>query len=161
MKKISYLLKIFGFGILIFIWDYVMIKFNKLPEIIPIHFNFRGVADNFAPKMMIWILPIMATLLYGFSFYLSKNPNSILLNLPQNIKEDKKNSGLILDFLNILVMSIFAVTTYESISVAMGKIKYVSSAINFLLGILFLFVIAILVYSYIISKKNQTKNSFH
>lgn len=155
MKTLSYFLKLLSFGLLIFIWDYTFISYRNLPKIIPIHFDFAGNPDGYGQKMVSWLFPLVATLVFGFLLYLSKNAKSPLLNLPHNIKEKPLISRLITDGLNILVMSLFSVITYDSIAVALGENRSLSPVTKYLLGFLFLYVAFILLYSYILKKKNN------
>jgi len=39
--------------------------FNRLPEAIPVHFNFFGRPDGFGSKLAIWVLPLISALLYA------------------------------------------------------------------------------------------------
>lgn len=158
MKSLSFFLKLLSFGLLIFIWDYTFISYRKLPAIIPVHFDLEGNPNGYGIKMISWLLPVIATLLFGFLFYLSKNTKSSLLNIPQNIKENTEVSRGIVDGFNLLTMALFSVITYESIGVALGNLSELSSAFNYLLLIMFSAVIAILLYSYFISKKKNSSN---
>jgi len=38
---------------------------NELPTRVAVHFNMRGEANGWGPKTFVWILPVIATLLYG------------------------------------------------------------------------------------------------
>ena len=154
MKKTSFLLKFISFGILIFIWDYIFISFNLLSQDVPIHFDLQGNANSFVPKIMIWIIPIIATLLYVFAFSLSKKINSTVLNIPLKIKDNPEKSGLVVDVLNVVLMILIGIISYEIISVAIGKMQGFGSFINYFLGFIFLGVIAILVHSFVFSKKS-------
>ncbi|QDP85628.1 DUF1648 domain-containing protein [Chryseobacterium sp. SNU WT5] len=158
MKKLPFYLKITSFCLLIFIWDYIFIHYRELPKIIPIHFDFHGNPDGFAPKMMIWVLAGIATFLYLLLYLVSKNKNSSLLNMPQNVK-DSVNASLIIDSMNLVVMLMLAVISSESISVGLGKADGLSPIINYLVILLIVGVVGILIYSNIISKRDRSQNS--
>lgn len=158
MKKLPFYLKIASFCLLIFIWDYIFINYRELPNFVPIHFNLQGNPDGFGPKIIIWFLAAIATVLYLALFLLSKNKNSSLLNLPQNVKKSGYAS-LIVDATSLLVMLIIAVISYESIAVGLGKTDSLSSIVNYLLGLLILGAVSIFIYSLIISKKDQSNNT--
>ncbi len=160
MKKLLILLKILSFALLIFIWDYVIISYRELPEIIPVHFGLNGIPDGFGNKNLSWLLPVLATLIFSLLFYVSKNKSSNLLNLPSKIKEDEKLSTFIIHFVTFLAMLIFSVITYESIRVALGKMTQLSPAIYFLMASLFLGIFGIVVYSSFF-KKPETKTPEH
>lgn len=158
MKQLYFLVKLFSFVLLIFIWEYTFISYRELPDIIPIHFGIDGTPDGFSTKKMNWLLPIIASFIFGLLFYLSKNQSSSLLNLPTNIKENKQLSSNIIHFVNLIVMVIFSVITYESINIALEKSSRLSSATIYLIALLFLGIIGIMIYSNHL-KKTATKTS--
>ena len=158
MKQVYFFVKLFSFVLLIFIWEYTFISYRELPDIIPIHFGLDGTPDGFSTKKMSWLLPFIATFIFGLLFYLSKNQSSSLLNLPSNIKENKQLSSNIIHFVNLIVMVIFSVITYESINVALEKSSRLSSATLYLVALLFLGIIGIMIYSNHL-KKTETKTS--
>ena len=64
--------------ILLGIWAYSIKNYSKLPQRIPIHFNFEGEADNFAGKKFFFLLPIVSIIiciLFSFIFYHPENNN--------------------------------------------------------------------------------------
>lgn len=158
MKQVYFFVKLFSFVLLIFIWEYTFISYRELPDIIPIHFGIDGTPDGFSTKKMSWLLPFIATFIFGLLFYLSKNQSSSLLNLPSNIKENKTLSSNIIHFVNLIVMVLFSVITYESINVALEKSSRLSSATLYLVALLFLGIIGIMIYSNYL-KKTETKTS--
>jgi len=160
MKQVYFFVKLFSFVLLIFIWEYTFISYRELPDIIPIHFGIDGTPDGFSTKKMSWLLPIIASFVFGLLFYLSKNQSSSLLNLPSNIKENKTLSSNIIHFVNLIVMVLFSVITYESINVALEKSSRLSSATLYLVALLFLGIIGIMIYSNYL-KKTETKTSEH
>lgn len=160
MKQVYFFVKLFSFVLLIFIWEYTFISYRELPDIIPIHFGIDGTPDGFSTKKMSWLLPFIATFIFGLLFYLSKNQSSSLLNLPSNIKENKTLSSNIIHFVNLIVMVLFSVITYESINVALEKSSRLSSATLYLVALLFLGIIGIMIYSNYL-KKTETKTSEH
>jgi uncharacterized membrane protein len=152
MKIFTFSLKIFSFILLLFIWEYSLISYRDLPEIIPIHFGLDGVADGFGSKKFIWLLAIIPTLIFVWLLYLSKKNSSSLINLPSNIKEDKRLTSLILMILNVDCMLIFSALTYESIQIALRLQEKLSSVTNYFLLLLFLQVAAIIGYSFYLKK---------
>lgn len=161
MKKLPFYLKIISFILLIFIWDYIFINYRNLPLSVPIHFDWDGNPNFYVPRMMIWFLAAVATFIYLLIFYLTKNINSPLLKMPQNIKEDTGKAERIVSVFHLIIMLILTVITYESIAVGVGKYDAVSPVTNYLIVALFLGVIAMLIYSYMISKRNGSQNNIN
>lgn len=155
MKTISFTLKVISFVVLILIWIFTIVNFKNLPETIPIHYNIAGTPDGFGPKSTIWFETTLTTALFLFLMYVSKKPNFPLLNIPQNIKKKPILTEFIVSILLLIIMLIFADINYESIQNALGKTNGLSSIIHYLLGLVFIFVFGLLIYSYIISKRQN------
>ena len=155
MKTISFVLKVISFVVLILIWIFTIVNFKNLPETIPIHYNIAGTPDGFGPKSSIWFETTLTTALFLFLMYVSKKPNFPLLNIPQNIKKKPILTEFIVSILLLIIMLIFADINYESIQNALGKANGLSSIIHYLLGLVFIFVFGLLIYSYIISKRQN------
>ncbi len=68
---------------LIVLWTGTMAGFPKLPEQIPSHFNAAGQVDAYSEKTSIFILPIIATILYIGMTILNKYPH--IYNYPSTI----------------------------------------------------------------------------
>ena len=158
MKKLPFYLKIISFVLLIFIWDYIFINYRNLPLSVPIHFDWDGKPNFFVPRIMIWFLAGIATFIYLLIFYLTRNINSPLLGIPQNIKDDTVKAERIVSVFHLIVMVILTVITYESIAVGIGKYDAVSPVTNYLIVLLFIGVIAMMIYSFKISRKNGFQN---
>ena len=155
MKNLSFSLKIIASIILVFTWVYTIINFGSLPEIVSVHYGFNGKPDGFGSKNTLWFFLGVTTIVYVFLIYLSKNPNSPLLNIPRNLKNSPKVSELIVTVLNVLVMSLFSLINYESLQNALGKTEELSSAVNYVIGLMFLFIIVMVIYSYRFSKTQK------
>ena len=155
MKTISFVLKVVSFVVLILIWIFTIVNFKNLPETIPIHYNIAGTPDGFGPKSTIWFETTLTTALFLFLMYVSKKPNFPLLNIPQNIKKKPILTEFIVSILLLIIMLIFADINYENIQNALGKTNGLSSIIHYLLGLVFIFVFGLLIYSYIISKRQN------
>ena len=159
MKKLPFYLKIASFCLLIFIWDYIFINYRNMPLSVPIHFDWNGKPNFYAPRMMIWLLAGAATFIYLFIFYLTKNINSPLLKMPQNIKTDTMKAERIVSVFHFVIMILLTVITYESIAVGLGKNEVLSPVSSYLIVLLLLGVIVMMIYSYIISKRDHSQNS--
>jgi len=148
MKNISFFLKLISFFILIFIWIFTILNFKNLPEIIPIHYDFAGNPDGFGSKKSLFLLNSLMTAIFVFLLYVAKRPNFPLLNIPQNLKDNP--------IISELVVSILGVISYESLLNALGEVTGLSSATHYLLGLVFLFIIGMMIYSWKLSK-NKSK----
>jgi uncharacterized membrane protein len=56
------------------LWIFVILKYNKLPAIIPCHYNAAGEIDGYGSKSAIFLLPVITTLLYFFLTFVQRRP---------------------------------------------------------------------------------------
>ncbi|UOE41412.1 DUF1648 domain-containing protein [Chryseobacterium suipulveris] len=155
LKNISFFLKILSFFILVFIWVYTMITYGKLPETVPIHFGLDGKADGFGSKNTNWFLAGISSVIFILMMYLSKNPNAPGLNIPENLKKDPAISEFVVSIFCVLIIFLFANINYESIQVSLGKVEGLSHITNYILGLMLLFIIAMMIYSWRLTKKSK------
>lgn len=147
MKSVAILLRIISFTVLAAAWIYTALNFQHLPEQIPVHFGFDGLPDRYGSRHSIWLLLSINTAVFIFLNYLFKNTDSALLNIPNNIRQNKPLTQLIISILMILVVTLFGVGTWDTIQSGLGKAERLSSVINYLIGLCILLVLAILIYS--------------
>jgi len=155
LKNISFFLKLSSFFLLVFIWVYTMITYGKLPETVPIHFDLDGKADGFGSKNTNWFLAGISSAIFILMMYLSQNPNAPGLNIPENLKKDPAISEFVVSILCVLTMFLFANINYESIQVSLGKVEGLSNITNYILGLMLLFIIAMMIYSLRLTKKSK------
>lgn len=134
--KVSGILLIVNTLLLIVIWGFTGIKYAGLPHIIPSHFDFYGKVDGESEKAMIWILPCIATFISLLFFWISRNPNSPLVNVPRSFR-NKEKLELYMFSLQLPLMVLFLDIIVESVRIAEGKQTELSSAIFFILGLMF------------------------
>ncbi|HTQ64794.1 MAG TPA: DUF1648 domain-containing protein [Puia sp.] len=71
---------------ILFIWIYTIIHYSQLPDTIPSQYNFKGEADNYGTKKIMWILPgILTVLVIGLTI-LNRYPQ--VFNYPVKITEE-------------------------------------------------------------------------
>ena len=155
MAKISFFLKLISFFILVFTWAFTILNFGNLPEIIPVHYNFAGNPDGFGSKHLMWLLNGLMTGMFLILLYLSKRPNSPWLNIPQNLKAKPVTTELVVAVLMFLIMLLFGNISCGSVLSGLGKTDGISTATNYILGLIFLFIIGMMLYSW---RLTQMKN---
>ena len=155
LKNVSFFLKLSSFFLLVFIWVYTMITYGKLPETVPIHFDLDGKADGFGSKNTNWFLAGISSAIFILMMYLSQNPNAPVLNIPENLKKDPAISEFVVSILSVLIMFLFANINYESIQVSLGKVEGLSHITNYILGVMLLFIISMMIYSWRLTKKSK------
>ncbi len=89
---------IVNFGLLVFLWWFTIKQYKSLPQIIPIHFDFDGKADQFGSKRYSFLMPAILTVVYFLFAYVVRTPESS--NYPVEITEENENA-------QFLIMKIF------------------------------------------------------
>jgi len=143
--------------LLILIWLYVISEYAQMPEIVASHFNAKGEADDFGNKIMVWLIPAIATALYLLMFILSRFPH--LHNYMINITEDNayKNyrfSARMLRIVNLFITSIMMYVAYLIIETAKGvQIALGNSLLPIIIGFSILLPIALIIYQRKLNKE--------
>ena len=112
-----------SFFLLAAFWIYILMNYQKLPDIIPTHFNGSGTADGFGEKWTIFISPILATLFFIGLTILGRFPK--LFNYPTTITKDNATimhtiAKRMIRVLNLVIIIIFFVIEYKTIQIALG-----------------------------------------
>ena len=75
LNKADKIIELSGIILLIAIWGFTLFAYMRLPEIIPIHFNAMGKADDVGQKETFLILPVIVTILYWGLTKLNQYPH--------------------------------------------------------------------------------------
>ncbi|MBC7417443.1 MAG: DUF1648 domain-containing protein [Pedobacter sp.] len=70
--KIISIVRISGWIVLVISWIQTIFNYINMPDIVPIHFNGSGVADDYGSKSTIFILALVGTGIFFAIFLLSK-----------------------------------------------------------------------------------------
>ncbi|MBL7767102.1 MAG: DUF1648 domain-containing protein [Chitinophagaceae bacterium] len=113
------MLEMLGWTSILAIWVLVITSYQNLPDIIPIHYNSAGQANDFGGKGHILTLPIVATFLFIGLSILNKFPH--VFNYPTNITEDNAlkqytKATRLLRYLKFIIVLIFGLITMKTIS---------------------------------------------
>ncbi|NME72704.1 DUF1648 domain-containing protein [Flammeovirga aprica] len=105
-------------AILLITWLIPLIVYNDLPDEIAIHFNSKGIPDNYGHKSTLFGLPIFATFLFILLTILNKYPHTF--NYPTEITEDNAFKQYTLStrfmrFVKLSILIVFLVIVYKSV----------------------------------------------
>ena len=117
IEKISMLL-------LIFIWAFTIFSYIKLPEIVPIHFDASGKPDSYGNKWTLFILPLIASVLYIGMNFLNKYPwvfNYMVPITEVNAESQYSAATRMIRVLKCSMMLIFGIISLYSYWTADGK----------------------------------------
>lgn len=106
------------------IWVLTLINYSNLPDIIPIHFNALGQADDFGNKAIILVLPLIATVLFVGLTILNNFPH--IFNYPIDITKDNAlkqytNATKLIRYLKLVVVFMFGIIVFKIIQNANGQ----------------------------------------
>lgn len=100
-----------------------LIYYSKLPDEIPVHFNLKGIADGFADKHFIFLLPLLTVGQFLLFKYLNQKPHKY--NYPTPITEENAISQYtaatkMIRMLNLFCTVLFTYLTIHIIRSAMN-----------------------------------------
>ncbi len=75
MTTVDQILELAAGVALICLWGFAIYHYRSLPDTIPIHFNYKGEADNFGSKPTIWLLPGLGTGLFVMMTLVNRIPH--------------------------------------------------------------------------------------
>lgn len=122
-QTIDIITELISVTILILMWCYCIINYTDLPDTIATHFNGLGEPDGFSSKKNIWMLPIIATLMYVGLFILNRYPHfhNYMVNITQeNALKNYRFSTRILRITNFLSVLLLAYISYIIVESAFG-----------------------------------------
>ena len=102
-------IEILGWLALAAIWVLVLANYPSMPDIIPTHFNAAGNADDYGNKSTIFLLPIIATVVFVIMTVVNQFPH--IFNNTTGIKpkteEDYTNATRMLRYLKLAIALVF------------------------------------------------------
>ncbi len=111
------ILDILSLLLLLGMFLFLFLYWNRIPEKIATHYNFRGQADGFGGKNTLLLLPVLAILLYLLLMFVSRIPSA--WNLPVRITPFNKhwvyqNVKSLLSTMKFCIMLTYAQLSYCS-----------------------------------------------
>lgn len=114
-------LEISGKCIIMLLWILTAVAFFKMPDTIPTHFNALGQADNYGNKGTIFVLPIIATILFIGLTALNHYPQ--IYNYPEKITEENavyqySRATRMIRFLKLIMAILFTIIVLSTFLIA-------------------------------------------
>ena len=130
---------------------YLLAQYGALPDSVPGHYNAAGEVDRWGSKTELFILPIVAAVLWVPMTILEKYPHTYnYLNLREdNFEAQYKNGKLMMNVLKNEIVLLFSWITYQNIRVAIGESEGLGAAflpvfLAVIFGSLFIFMFRML-----------------
>ena len=136
-----------GFFILMYIWIFTLVNVFSLPETIPLHFDLDGKADSYGNRWWILSVPLVATLLFYLMKYIARQKNSPLLNVPEEMRQNRNLTNLFVKVILVYVMLLFADIATESILIAKGKYAALSGISTVLIWMMMASIVGFFIYA--------------
>lgn len=145
-----------GKCMIMLLWVLAIIAFFKMPDTIPTHFNALGQTDNFGNKGTIFILPVIATIIFIGLTILNNYPH--ILNYINKITEANAVyqytiATRMLRVLKLMIVILFTAIVLLTYLTAIHAIKGLSK--SFLPFIICLFCMLPAIGTMLAYKKNQ------
>lgn len=96
----------------IWLWTFCIRAYTILPETIPTHFNFKGVADGYGSKATLFILPSIATAIYVLMTCLNQYPhifNYMVKITIDNAEQQYRSATRLLRWVKLFVIVLFSI----------------------------------------------------
>ena len=118
------LLEITAVIALICLWGVAIFYYSSLPVTIPIHFNYKGEADNFGSKQTLWLLPCLGSFLFIMMTLINKIPhqfNYITKITEGNAAFQYALAQRLIRYLKLIIMCLFTFILLMVIWQTQGK----------------------------------------
>lgn len=110
---------------LLVFFGFTLYQFSRLPETIPTHFNGSGEPDDYGSKYTLWILPLVALVIYAILSLVSKIPEKLNYPVkitPANARKQYILSIRLLRYLKLAMILMFFFISYQTTMIAQHKI---------------------------------------
>ena len=121
-----------GLGVigLITLWVFTIYIYPNLPETIPIHFNSKGEVDGYGSRMMAWLAPVIAMVLFGVLTFLNQHPHQFNYSVKITSENALRQYTLATRMIRILKWSLivtFILLQWELWQASQGNNPHLSS----------------------------------
>ena len=130
--KINKYLDIIGVVLVVALIVITFIYWVKAPDIVPIHFNFKGEIDSYGSKNTLFILLPIAIIIYIGLAILSKYPEVCNYCIEITPRNKEKQYSMASTFIRIMNVEILTLVLFIQISIAISMNNGKSISIVFL-----------------------------
>lgn len=131
---------------------YLLFVWNSLPNKIAIHFTISGEADGWGTKWVLWIIPVISILLWGFLTLIENYPhtfNYIVKITEENAERQYRSARIFINIMKLETILFFFYINWVMIQIGLDKLSkpYPWDLLIFL-GIVFSSIIIYMIHSY-------------
>lgn len=132
----------------------VSANYGNLPDLIPLHFNFKGDVDSEGGKNNIFILPVISAVMYLFITFIQRFPHTF--NYPVKITEENASFQYHIALKLLRYLKLLIILEFGLITAAIASGKYNSYLNPVYTMILFLICMATLIIRYLMRASGGT-----
>jgi uncharacterized membrane protein len=147
-----------GYVALAFLWIYTAISYSPLPATIPTHFNWKGEVDGYGSKELLWIIPVIVTIIVSIFSFIKKNPD--VMNkysypkrelTPEEFERRVQLSTRLLRTMQLSISIVFNIITFEIVRAVSNR----KSDMSFytIPGLIIMMMIPVGIYIYKMNRK--------
>jgi uncharacterized membrane protein len=128
LSPIDRLIEIVSWIVLLILWALAISKYSSLPDAIPTHFNIAGTADRYGSRSVIFLLPIVGTILSIGLTIINKHPEKFryLRKITQeNAVRHYTNATRMVRYVKVTILISFVFIVILTVETATAK-----SAVN-------------------------------
>ena len=119
--KADSMLDLISLSGLLLIWVFTVIQFSKLPTRIPIHFNFKGEIDNYGNSVIIFLVPVIVSMVFTGLTILNRYPH--LFKYPSEITADNAlneytKATRLIRIIKLFIVGLFGLITLDIVQSA-------------------------------------------
>jgi uncharacterized membrane protein len=124
LKPIDRVLEILAICVLSGTWIFSFWAYSRLPDIIPVHFDFDGTPNDYGSRGTFFTLPAIGIGVYVLITMISRYPH--LFNYPKQVTEENAErlysmSTTMMRYLKTAVLVIFGTISVDTYSAAINK----------------------------------------
>jgi uncharacterized membrane protein len=123
MGPADLILEILGIVSLLCFIGFTIYYSSRLPEVVPTHFNAIGEPDDYGSKASLWMLPVVAIVIYSIFTSLGRIPekfNYPVRITPANAHREYTLRTRLLRYLKLVIVLMFFFISYKTVMVAQG-----------------------------------------
>jgi uncharacterized membrane protein len=124
MTTLDKALEVLGIAAIIALWLYVIISFSKLPEKVPMHYNFNGQPDRLGKKEALFLLPAITTALYALLTIVNRSPhrfNYLKKITPENAVSQYTQATRMIRYIKLALIILFFMIAFQTQQFAKGN----------------------------------------
>lgn len=127
--EIPFYTRVFNFislALLAATWIVPLMAYDALPETVPSHFNLRGEVDGYGKKILVFLIPVIATFTTGILWFVMNTKNPYFSKFrkpgPYQIQLSEQAQHRVLSTTNLLTALLFLIVEMTMVESARSAV---------------------------------------